>query len=139
MGARPRQSTAPRDRGAAWSFNERGEQILRNSHLVEPARLPSSWLDEFADTPSVRRSALLSFTVVLVCAVTALAGFIVGRSGAADLAAARQSGAVIGSRAGARTGDALGRDAGYRAGFRAGYHHAYAPSYRAGYRQAVAR
>jgi hypothetical protein len=84
----------------------------------------------------MRRSAWLSFAVMLVCAATAVAGFVAGRHGAPDLAAARQTGAVIGARAGTHTGDALGRKAGYRAGFTAGYHHAYTPSYRAAYKKA---
>ncbi len=85
----------------------------------------------------MRRPTLLSFAVVLICAATAVAGFLAGRHGAPDLAAARQTGSVIGARAGAHTGDALGFKAGYRAGFASGYHHAYGPSYRAAYRRAA--
>ena len=85
----------------------------------------------------MRRSALLSFAVVFVCATTAVAGFLAGRAGAPDLAAARQAGVVIGSRAGAHTGATRGRRAGYHAGFTGGFRHSYSSSYRGAYRKAA--
>jgi uncharacterized membrane protein YfcA len=87
----------------------------------------------------MRRPTFLSFAVMVVCAATAVAGFMAGRLGAPDLAAARQAGALIGARAGTHTGAALGRRAGYKAGFSAGYHHAYTASYLTEYRKAAGR
>lgn len=84
------------------------------------------------------RPTLLSFAVVLVCAASAVLGYLAGHHGAPDLATARQAGALVGARAGAHTGETLGRRAGYRAGYSAGYHHAYRAAYRTAYRKATA-
>lgn len=88
---------------------------------------------------TMRRSLLCSLAIALSCPGVAVGGFLAGRAGGPDLAAAARAGALAGARAGAHVGSTKGRLAGYRAGYAAGYHHAYASAYALAYREALNR
>lgn len=71
------------------------------------------------------RQIRYAMAVLAGALVLLLAGYAIGRSGGADLAAARQQGAKAGLKAGSRTGGEEGYRAGYQKGYRSSFKAAY--------------
>jgi hypothetical protein len=76
--------------------------------------------------------------VLLLCVLAATAGYAIGRSGGADLDAARAEGNGVGQERSRQAADRRGYAEGRRQGERAGYRATYRRAYRAAERKARA-
>ena len=81
------------------------------------------------------KGLLLGVAVVLI-ALLAGGGYLLGKSSGEDLDAARSAGSAAGERAGSAQGAEQGFAEGQEQGRRVGYRTSYATAYRAAYRKA---
>jgi hypothetical protein len=74
---------------------------------------------------------------VLLCAVTAVVGYVTGHSGGPSVKRARAGGAHIGFARGTTVGKHQAYAFGYKLGYSRGYHSGYSVSYREAYNGAL--
>jgi len=84
-----------------------------------------------------RRPALIVVTL-LVLALAGFGGYLLGKAGGEDTAAATAAGARIGHDRGVKRGTQAGYQAGFRVGRARGYRQAFAPAFRSAYIKAFA-
>jgi len=86
-----------------------------------------------SDRTRVSKGPILA-AALLGCLLLALAGYVLGRSGGADVEAARLRGATEGAELARGAADSRGYQEGRRKGERLGYRASYGRAYRAAYR-----